>query len=80
MQAPCEAEAQCAAMVKAGVVSATVTEDLDALTFGTPVLVRHLKARKSPLQEISYEKVLNGLNFTSDEVIIPAVMMQVFIK
>uniref|UniRef100_A0A8C6WN11 XPG-I domain-containing protein n=1 Tax=Neogobius melanostomus TaxID=47308 RepID=A0A8C6WN11_9GOBI len=33
--APCEAEARCAALVKAGKVFATATEDMDGLTFGT---------------------------------------------
>ena len=41
-QAPGEAEAQCAALVKAGKVYATGTEDMDALTFGTTVLLRNL--------------------------------------
>lgn len=67
-------------MVKAGVVYATVTEDFDALTFGSPVMVRHLKARKSPLQEISYEKVLNGLNLTSDEVIVILLFITMTLK
>ncbi|XP_050510314.1 flap endonuclease 1 isoform X2 [Diabrotica virgifera virgifera] len=35
VNAPCEAEAQCAALVKAGKVYATATEDMDALTFGS---------------------------------------------
>ncbi len=38
-QAPGEAEAQCAALAKAGKVYATATEDMDALTFGTPKLL-----------------------------------------
>ena len=42
VQAPCEAEAQCAAMVKAGVVYATATEDMDSLTFGSNIMLRHL--------------------------------------
>ena len=42
LQAPCEAEAQCAALVKAGKVYAVGTEDMDALTFGSTVLLRHL--------------------------------------
>jgi len=42
LQAPCEAEAQCAALVKAGKVYAVGTEDMDALTFGSSVLLRHL--------------------------------------
>lgn len=44
LQAPCEAEAQCAALVKCGKVFATATEDMDALTFGSTVVLRHLTA------------------------------------
>ncbi|KNC69571.1 hypothetical protein SARC_17916, partial [Sphaeroforma arctica JP610] len=53
IDAPSEAEAQCAQLVKDGLVYATATEDMDALTFGSKVLVRHLtfsEARKMPIQ------------------------------
>ena len=43
--APCEAEAQCAELVKSGKVFAVGTEDMDALTFGSSVLLRHLTYR-----------------------------------
>lgn len=72
LKAPCEAEAQCASMVKSGKVYATATEDMDALTFGCNVLLRRLtfsEARKMPIQEIQYDKVLNGLGLTKEEVI-----------
>eukprot|EP00967_Tisochrysis_lutea_P008686 scaffold10372_cov32-Tisochrysis_lutea.AAC.3 len=39
LDAPCEAEATCAALAKADLVYATATEDMDALTFATPKLV-----------------------------------------
>jgi flap endonuclease-1 len=42
--APSEAEAQCAAMAKAGLVYGAATEDMDYLTFGCPRLIRHLMA------------------------------------
>ncbi|XP_018562395.1 flap endonuclease 1 [Anoplophora glabripennis] len=70
IDAPCEAEAQCAAMVKAGKVFATATEDMDALTFGSKVLIRHMtfsEARKMPIQEIYLDKVLQGLNLKQEE-------------
>lgn len=35
IDAPCEAEAQCASLVKMDLAFATATEDMDALTFGT---------------------------------------------
>lgn len=45
---------------------------MDALTFGCNVLLRRLtfsEARKMPIQEIQYDKVLNGLGLNKDEVI-----------
>jgi flap endonuclease-1 len=71
VQAPCEAEAQCAAMVKAGKVYATATEDMDALTFGSSVLLRHMtfsEARKMPIQEFHLNKILEGLGLSHSEV------------
>jgi flap endonuclease-1 len=62
--APCEAEAQAAALARAGAVYATGTEDMDALTFQTPVLIRKLtfaSASKAMLQSINYQKALEGL-------------------
>ena len=40
VKAPCEAEAQAAALAEAGTVYAAGTEDMDALTIRTPILVR----------------------------------------
>lgn len=71
IDAPCEAEAQCAAMVKAGKVYASATEDMDALTFGTNILLRHLtfsEARKMPVQEFFYDKILSEMEFTKEQV------------
>ena len=57
-----EAEAQCAELVKKGVVWATATEDMDALTFGSvaaaasPDLQRD--ARKAPIVEIDLATAL----------------------
>ncbi|KAG0305169.1 Elongation of fatty acids protein 2 [Dissophora globulifera] len=70
VEAPCEAEAQCAALAKAGKVYAAGSEDMDTLTFGSPVLLRHLTfsdAKKMPISEISLKKTLEGLNFTMEE-------------
>ncbi|TRY74760.1 hypothetical protein TCAL_00732 [Tigriopus californicus] len=72
VSAPCEAEAQCAELVKSGKVYAVGTEDMDALTFGTKVLLRHLtfsEARKMPIKEFYYDQVLEGFNMTQDQFI-----------
>ncbi|KAF4126134.1 flap endonuclease-1 [Geosmithia morbida] len=63
--APTEAEAQCAALARAGKVYAAASEDMDTLCFDTPILLRHLtfsEQRKEPIQEIRLDKVLEGLN------------------
>jgi len=72
IEAPCEAEAQCAALVKAGKVYATGTEDMDALTFGSSVLLRHLtfsEARKMPIREFYLDRILAELELSHDEFI-----------
>lgn len=70
VEAPCEAEATCAALARAGIVSAAGSEDMDTLTLQTPRLVRHLTAseqKKVPILEISLDKVLAGLKMTLAE-------------
>lgn len=72
IEAPCEAEAQCAALVKANLVYATGSEDMDSLTFGTTILLRHLtfsEARKMPIKEMHLNNILDHMNFTMDQFI-----------
>ena len=70
VEAPCEAEAQCAELAKNGLVFATATEDMDALTFQTPKLMRRMTtaaSQKQPILEIDYAKMLNGLGLDYDQ-------------
>jgi flap endonuclease-1 len=72
VEAPGEAEAQCAQMCKDDVVWAISTEDMDSLTFGTPRLLRNLMApasQKIPVTEFEYAKVLEELQLTPDQFI-----------
>jgi len=72
VEAPCEAEAQCAALAKAGKVYGVATEDMDALTFGTPILLRHMtysEARKMPIKEFHLEKILAEMELSQQEFI-----------
>jgi flap endonuclease-1 len=69
VEAPSEAEAQCARMVRDGIAHATVTEDMDALTFGTTVLLRGFGNKKDPIREITLSKVLDGFGMDMDEFI-----------
>lgn len=70
--APTEAEAQCAVLARAGKVYAAASEDMDTLTFESPVLLRHLtfsEQRKEPIQEIHLDKVLEGLEMKKEQFI-----------
>ncbi|XP_051146386.1 flap endonuclease 1 [Andrographis paniculata] len=72
IEAPCEAEAQCAALCKAGKVYAVASEDMDSLTFGAPRFLRHLmdpSSKKIPVMEFEVSKVLEELDLTMDQFI-----------
>jgi len=65
IDAPTEAEAQCAVLSRAGKVYAAASEDMDTLCFEAPILLRHLtfsEQRKEPIQEIHLARALEGLN------------------
>jgi flap endonuclease-1 len=70
--APCEAEAQCAELARKQKVYGTATEDMDALTFRTPKLIRKLtfsqaSKEKQPIVEIDFEVMLRGLELTYEQ-------------
>jgi flap endonuclease-1 len=70
VDAPCEAEAQCAELVRGSRAWAVATEDMDALTFGSKILLRHLtfsEAKKRPVAEYHLDDVLaqTGLSMNS---------------
>ncbi|KAH1035248.1 hypothetical protein GLYMA_20G090300v4 [Glycine max] len=72
VEAPSEAEAQCAALCKAGKVYAVASEDMDSLTFGSPKFLRHLmdpSSKKIPVMEFEVAKILEELNMTMDQFI-----------
>lgn len=72
VEAPCEAESQCAALCKSDKVYAVASEDMDSLTFGAPRFVRHLmdpSSRKIPVMEFEVAKILEELEFTMDQFI-----------
>jgi flap endonuclease-1 len=49
IEAPIEAEAQCAELVKMGLAFGTASEDMDSLTFGTHFLLRGFNSKKEPI-------------------------------
>ncbi|KAI9157505.1 hypothetical protein LWI28_023610 [Acer negundo] len=72
VEAPSEAEAQCAALCKSGKVYAVASEDMDSLTFGASKFLRHLmdpSSRKIPVMEFEVAKILEELNLSMDQFI-----------
>ncbi|KAF8367096.1 crn-1 [Pristionchus pacificus] len=78
VEAPCEAEAQCAELVSSGKVYGTATEDMDALTFGSNVLLRNMtasEAKKLKVKEINLARVLEGFEMTNEQFVDLCIML-----
>lgn len=78
IEAVCEAEATCAELAKKGLVYGVGTEDMDALTFGATKLIRNLtvsEARKLPVFEIDFKKLLEELQMTHEEFVDLCIML-----
>ncbi|KAK6205035.1 PIN domain-like protein [Scheffersomyces amazonensis] len=72
VEAPCEAEAQCAELARGGKVFAAASEDMDTLCYEPPYLLRHLtfaEARKMPIDQITYTEAMEGLDLTKEQFI-----------
>lgn len=72
IEAACEAEGTCAALVKEGKCFGTVTEDMDALTLGSTIVLRKFSSsdyKKEPIREYCLTSVLEEMGFTMDQFI-----------
>lgn len=72
VEAPCEAEAQCAELAAGGKVFAAASEDMDTLCYKPPFLLRHLtfsEARKMPIDQLEYSEAIAGLELSHEEFI-----------
>ena len=71
VEAPCEAEAQAASLCLSGKVWAVGTEDMDALTYKTPILLRKMTfantGKGNDIQQMNYKKAIEGLGLTQAE-------------
>ena len=67
IEAPEEADSQCAQLVKDGIASGVLTEDMDILTFGASTIYRNLTSyKKDPLQ-INLFDILHKLDLTYEQ-------------
>ncbi|XP_077415867.1 putative flap endonuclease 1 homolog isoform X1 [Vanacampus margaritifer] len=68
IQAPGDAEAFCAWLVRRGTAEAVASEDMDTLPFGANVLIRQLNAKRdSDIVEYSLPKLLEKLQLSHKE-------------
>ncbi|KAK5734223.1 hypothetical protein LTR17_009054 [Elasticomyces elasticus] len=77
-QAPSEAEAECAAMQKRGLVDAVWTDDGDAFMFGATVVIKAHKIGKDRVKDhikvFTAERLRNRLDFDADSFILFALL------
>lgn len=69
IDAPEEADSQCSYLAKYGYVDGVLTEDMDILTFGSPVLYRNLYSNKKKPKIIKLEDILKYSQLNFDEFI-----------
>lgn len=67
INAPEEADSQCAYLAKMGLVDGVLTEDMDILTFGSPKIIRNLTSHKIETSEINLPDILQNLNLTHEQ-------------
>ena len=69
IDAPEEADSQCAWLAKTGLVDAVLTEDMDILTFGSPYVIRNLTSFKKKPIEISLQEIKKKFKWSQDQFI-----------
>lgn len=69
INAPEEADSQCAYLAREGLVDGVYTDDMDILTFGSPMIIKNLISMKNKPVEINLNKILETLMLSYDEFI-----------
>lgn len=69
IDAPQEADSQCAYLAKVGIADGVLTEDMDILTFGSPVIYKNLYSNKKSPKIIYLKDILKATNLTFDDFI-----------
>ena len=69
VNAPEEADSQCAWLAEQNLVYAVLTEDMDILTFGSPKVVRNLTSQKKKPIELDLTKIKNKFGWSHNNFI-----------
>jgi 5'-3' exonuclease len=65
----CEADIICASLCKLGIVDAVISNDMDFIILGTPIVIRNLNFKNDNIQLYIYDNILKNLNFTHEKII-----------
>ncbi len=74
LQSASEGEAQAAFLCMAGIASAVISQDYDALLFGAPRLYRRAPGAKATYIEIRASDILRTLNLTREQLVDVAIL------
>ncbi|HMF34864.1 MAG TPA: hypothetical protein VKK79_25810 [Candidatus Lokiarchaeia archaeon] len=74
LQAPSEGEAQAAFLSLAGITSAVISQDFDALLFGAPRLYRRAPGLKAKYVLLDAREILNALQLTRNQLVDCAIL------
>lgn len=69
INAPQEADSQCSYLAKKEIVDGVMTEDMDILTFGSPLIVKYLYSHRKKPKAISSRDILNKVDLNYIEFI-----------
>lgn len=69
IDAPQEADSQCSYLAKNNLVDGVMTEDMDILTFGAPLIVKYLYSHRKKPTSISSRELLEKIDLNYDEFI-----------
>lgn len=69
IDAPQEADSQCSYLAKNNLVDGVMTEDMDILTFGAPLIVKYLYSHRKKPKSISSRELLEKIDLNYEEFI-----------
>jgi 5'-3' exonuclease len=67
--AKCEADFVCTALCKLGIVDAVISNDMDFIVLGCPIVIRNLIFKDDIVDVYYYDNILKNLNFNSNNLI-----------
>jgi flap endonuclease-1 len=69
IEAPAEADSQCAYLVKKGIASSVITEDMDILAFGSDKIYRNFSSKTKETIELKLSTILENVDLTYEQFI-----------